>query len=171
MNFYNKPYIFLLFLLGMSHYSRGQLHLSPLVRNYKNIASGARTEATPLSLPFWDDFSTSRIFPNPEKWINSEDVFVGDGMSVNPPSIFTATFDGTDAAGKPYSLDTSSDGPTDRLTSQPIDLSLYGPSDKIYMSFFYQAKGEGEIPNKNDSLRLEFKQKNGLWKTAWSITG
>ncbi len=139
--------------------------------NPSKRADNARIQNTPLTLPFWDDFSTTNNIPSADFWVDSDDVWVNPGMGINPPSLNVATFDGLDVTGKPYSLDQLSDGLTDVLTSCEIDLSALQPSDIVYLSFFYQSRGNGEVPNDNDSLRVEFKDDAGNWIRAWSVTG
>src|SRR5690606_11137457 len=49
---------------------------------------GARTkETTPLSLPFWDDFSKPYmgIYPVTTLWDKSYTVWINDGMAIYPP--------------------------------------------------------------------------------------
>jgi len=149
-----------------------QMRIVPIQRfEVKQNQTASRIEATHLTLPFWDDFSTSVEFPSIDKWANGADVWVSHGAGINPPTVNMATFDGIDGLGKPYSLDPLSDGLTDILTSKMFDLSLYLPTDNLFLSFYYQAQGNGEIPNPNDSLRLEFKNNLGNWVKAWSVTG
>ncbi|RPJ64407.1 MAG: T9SS C-terminal target domain-containing protein [Acidobacteria bacterium] len=58
---------------------------------------------------------------------------------------------------------------SDKLTSQPIDLSSYNPeTDTVRLSFFYQAGGKGEVPEKKDSLLLEYYSPSAdKWEKAW----
>ena len=47
------------------------------------------------------------------------------------------TFDGSDAAGRPYNFVTqSAQGAGDTLTSQPIDLLGRVAADSVYFSFY-----------------------------------
>ncbi len=157
----------------MSISSFGQLQQRPIphVKESDKKHIGARTEAGPLPLPFWDDFSTSRETPDPEKWINSENVWINDAQGINPPTIMMASFDGLQSNGKPYSLDKTSDGLTDVLTSAPIALGAYVVSDNVYLSFYLQARGNGEIPNDNDSIQVEMKDNEGAFQWKWSVKG
>lgn len=125
-----------------------------------------------LALPFWEDFSTSELVPDSSKWLVGENVNINRGRGLNPPSINVATFDGTDRYGIPYS-DIDIWGKADSLVSQPIDLSniKLGLQNTLYLSFFWQKKGNGEIPDKIDSLRLQFKDMSGAWTTVWSTIG
>lgn len=125
--------------------------------------------APPLTLPFWDDFSTSDGFPNPALWEHGRHVAITEGMGINPPTIKVATFDGWDEMGRPYSNNNMAAGPADSLVSRPIDLSVV-PADRrntVFISFFWQLKGNGEMPDQEDRIRLQFWTKNKQWVTAW----
>ena len=125
-----------------------------------------------LSLPFWDDFSSTLGAPDSSQWIGSENVNINLGRGLNPPSIHVATFDGTDISGVPYGSGDDR-GSADTLTSQPIDLSnlTTGQQNSLFLSFFWQKRGNGEIPDSEDSLRLQFKNNQGQWITQWSESG
>src|ERR1035438_4122710 len=103
------------------------------LHHQKNVQSA-------LTLPFFDDFSTSYIYPDSTKWIGRS-VYINDDFPIDPPTIGVATFDGLDSVGKPY-LNATYDYPADTLTSQLINLSAALASDStIYLSFYYQAAG------------------------------
>ena len=125
-----------------------------------------------LDLPFWEDFSTSKLVPDSSLWLYGINVNVNPGAGLNPPSLNVATFDGTDVNGIPYS-ELDERGPADSLVSQPIDLGNIdiGLRNTLYLSFFWQKRGNGEIPEKVDSIRLQFKDLNGQWITQWSAVG
>lgn len=131
------------------------------------IACTSSSFAQRLSLPFFDDFSTNTNSSiSPAKWINAG-VCVYPG-SPQAPSVYVAAFDGRDARGVPYVTNFSTAvGPTDSLTSRPIDLSAVSPNDSLVLSFFYQAKGIGEAPDQEDSLILEVRTRQAEWKTIW----
>ena len=65
----------------------------------------------------------------------------------------------------------------DSLTSQYVYIqryfiTYYQPSDSIYLSFFYQAQGNGgNAPESTDSLVLEFKLPDSDWFHVWSVSG
>ena len=76
----------------------GQLVEIPVYKNKANSQSlrTQRVQAVDtLSLPFWDDFSTSLLTPDSTKWLYGEHVNVNQGRGLNPPSINVASFDGT----------------------------------------------------------------------------
>src|SRR5690606_4071901 len=55
-------------------------------------------------------------------------------------------------------------------TSQPIDLS--SPNDSVYLSFFWQSAGYGDLPETTDSLALYFyTPQAGTWSSIWRISG
>lgn len=124
-----------------------------------------------LDLPFVDDFSRQgQVFPNPALWVNSNCVYVNRTYAINPPTVGVATFDPFDSKGKIYDRASSSTFPADTLTSAPIDLN-YLPSDSIYLSFYIQPQGYGDIPESNDSLSLEFySPADSTWHYVWSAS-
>lgn len=126
-----------------------------------------------INIPFWEDFSTSNLIPSLNKWVNSDNVRVSSGLGKNAPSINVAVFDGVDATGAPYDANSLINGATDSLVSQQIDLSIINNSqaDSVYLSFFWQLNGNGEIPDLEDSLVLQFKNTTGEWQNVWSQVG
>ena len=98
--------------------------------------------------------------------------YVNNTYPVNPPTIGVATLDGLNEYGLPYNNTTNSTyGTADYLTSKQINLSGYTAADSIYLSFFYEAQGLGDYPDRDDSLLLEFKDNSNAWRTVWSDTG
>jgi hypothetical protein len=141
----------------------------PASKNYL-----ARTQdITPVTLPFWDDFSTIRNgYADPTLWQYGQSVWVNEGMGINPPSLNVATFDGLDSLGKPYNVnDILAKGYADKLISAPIRMDLVDPAQQasIAMTFFYEFKGNGEAPDPGDKLSLSFKNSMNLWDEIWSI--
>jgi hypothetical protein len=123
-----------------------------------------------LNLPFWDDFSTYTGRPDPKLWYKSDNVFINDGLSIRPPSLNAATFDGVDKRGRPYRTEPLAFGLCDELTSHLIDLEGY-ENQGVAISFFWQAKGKGERPDSEDFIRLQFLDKDKEWETVWSQNG
>ncbi len=132
-----------------------------------------------IDLPFIDDFSRYSLPTNnpniPADWQRWTDnkVFINSTFPIDPPSIGVATFDGLDETGYPYNFNGSGGAhlPSDTLTSLPINLSGMNQGDHVYLSFYYQAKGLGNSPEINDSLKLEFKIGEDTWVTKWAIPG
>ena len=117
-----------------------------------------------LTLPFFDDFSTTRPYPDQEFWLD-RDVFINNTLATRPLSIGVATFDGLDGSGSPY---TGGFGFSDNLTSAFFDLS---GETEVYFSFFSQPKGEGIKPRSIDSLVVDFRSPQGAWIRVWQIEG
>jgi len=126
-----------------------------------------RTEA--LALPFFDDFSLSTNgLPDPVLWQNGGGTVVNNTLAVGQPSLNVVTFDGLKRSGSPYDfLNPLSQGSADSLTSQPIDLSALTARDSLYLSFFWEAKGLGELPDREDSLQVDFRRADGTWQPVW----
>ncbi|TRX61697.1 T9SS type A sorting domain-containing protein [Fulvivirga sp. M361] len=151
-----------------------QLKVSPVVKQTtpQRTSKSARTQSTaPVQLPFWDDFSFSRDVPSDTLWQDSQNVRINPDIGLNPPSINVASFDGLDVNGKGYSSNPSAEGPTDVLTSCPIDLSALTVDDNVYLSFFYQFAGLGEVSEEGqgDSLVVEFYRQSvdTTWVQVW----
>ena len=134
---------------------------------------GARLkDLGPITLPFWDDFSTSTQQVDTNWWDpNSQvQVIARPGIGINPPSLNVVTFDGVDAIGNPYSAGTS-DGYVDSLISRKIDLTRVQPDlrNSVFLSFYYQAKGLGEAPEELDSLILYMRRADSTWRKVWPL--
>lgn len=158
------------------------LQYNPQLLNYQeaNDSKGSyklmkRQEPDTLQTPFFEDFSYQKVYPDDSLW-KEDQVFINNSLPINPPSYGVATFDGLDASGRPYNPSRNNKNntlPTDSLTSQFIDLGSYDRSDSVFLSFFYQPKGNGESPERIDSLTLEFKSNldTPQWQTVWSAGG
>lgn len=162
--------------------SSGQIELVPLPRDVaakkevgKLHAAGRTKTDGPLELPFWDDFSAPYgLYPDTLKWTDSYSVWVNDGMAVNQPTIKVATFDGLDSLGLAYSpTEILVTGYTDQLISRPVNLGAASvlPAERngVYLSFFYQWQGNGEAPDRDDYLELEFKDSTETWVSMLTI--
>lgn len=121
------------------------------------------------TLPFFDDFSGTNIYPDAQNWDNNY-VFINNNYGRGPVTIGVATFDAVDQHGNHYQNASASPYVADTLTSRVIDLS---DADKntLYFSFYYQPQGNGEKPEKNDSLVLQFFTADSLWQTVWFANG
>ena len=53
-----------------------------------------------LVLPFFDDFSTSEGYPNPQLW-DDHDAYINTNLPHEPVNIGVATLDGLDSLGNP----------------------------------------------------------------------
>ena len=129
-----------------------------------------RTHARPLTLPFWDDFSRIQIDTN--KWV-SDGATLSTTVANAAPSIGTLLLDGIDEKGRPYSIVQFEQGFTDRITSQPINLSelSLAEANSVYLSFYWQPGGKAEMPDSNDNILLQFLDKDSLWVNVWEQSG
>lgn len=177
--------VFILFfsIITTAH---AQLTAVPIGPNLQKHYSNARIAAIDtLKLPFFDDFALSKNgLTDPKLWQQKGGTYVSNTMTTDHPTLNVVVFDGTDASGRPYrfstaSVDINGQGDTDTLTSQPIDLgglktvgvnAQNTEADSVYLSFYFRKEGLGELPDKGDSLLLQFKAKNGAWdNTVWGI--
>lgn len=103
---------------------------------------------------------------------NNGGTYINNDMAINPISIGVASFDGVNYLGLPYSTATPpAKGYADNLTSLPFNLSGKLPKDSIYMSFFWQAQGLGDMPLTSEFLSLEFKTSANQWVPVWKQMG
>ncbi|MFY0628554.1 MAG: T9SS type A sorting domain-containing protein [Reichenbachiella sp.] len=156
----------------------GQFIVGPVAHSQKEFVSAANaktftshTEGDTLQLPFWDDFSFSTQSPDTSLWNIGEDVFINPSIGLNPPSVNVATFDGSNGQGIPYNLDATIPEVTDVLESKIIDLSGLTPDDKVVFSFYWQLKGNGNQPNRKDTLSLIFYDNLLLPVSVWTQAG
>jgi hypothetical protein len=135
---------------------------------FKDYSKNARFDQSPTSLPFWDDFSKSGV--DTSKWIN-EGATQSSTVGISPPSYGVLLLDGVDERGRPYSNVLVEQGITDKITSVPIDLSGLREEEKntVFISFFWQSGGRGEIPDFNDDLSLFFLDTANTWISVWSV--
>ena len=108
----------------------------------------SRPDNEPLSLPFFDDFSGSGIYPDESRW-QTNNVFVNSGFPYMPVNHGTATLDVVNRFGVVYPNGSSNPFLADSLMSCPIRLdSINGdalsPADSLYFSFYYQPGGFGD---------------------------
>ncbi|GMT45786.1 MAG: hypothetical protein IEMM0006_1618 [bacterium] len=130
--------------------------------------SAAQRQASLLTLPFFDDFTTSRVFPDHRRWVERA-TFINNSFSYLPPNQWVATFDALDSTGNIYGSARSVPFKADRLTSQPLRLdsvfvptpAKLSPADSLYLSFYYQPQGMGDAPEPGDSLVLAFRELTG----------
>lgn len=135
-------------------------------------------EVTVATLPFFDDFTKLGFYPDETKW-QSKCVFVNSGFPKMPVNYRAATFDMLDQYGKVYSNGSSNPFIADSLISVRIRLDSVGdhalsPADSVYFSFYYQAGGYGDCPERDDSLVLQFGYRQDdkiAWKQVWAAEG
>lgn len=135
-----------------------------------------RKAAMPLrkaaaSLPFFDDFAAAAETPDAARWVPGGGVYINNRYATAPVTINVATFDGLNAFGQPYAAGSASAGASDTLTSQPIQLGSASAGDSVYLSFYWQSGGLGDVPdltaNNLRYLQLEFKDNTGTWREVW----
>lgn len=136
-----------------------------------DTSSGGLCAHSYMALPFFDDFSDSIGYVKKRFWTDN-DVYVNDHYSDNPISVGVATFDALDSRGYLYPQALKSyEFSADTLTSVRLPFGLY-TNDSIYLSFFYEPGGLGELPDKTDSLILEFYNPSAqVWNWIWSVSG
>jgi hypothetical protein len=124
-----------------------------------------------LELPFVDDFSKlGQLTPNPKLWTENRSVYVNISYAINPPTVGVATFDPFDGKGKVYDRAANSVFAADTLTSGSIRLN-YSPADSVGLSFYFQPKGYGDMPESADILIVEFySPSDNIWSTVWSAS-
>lgn len=161
-----------------SQVARAQLRIVPIDQARYNVSESGlepqnhRAQAS-LNLPFFDDFSTTKtLAPGTRHWLPGSGVYINNTLVNAHPSVNVATFDGLDANGAPYNVvNPLSQGYTDTLTSQPVNLGGKVAADSVYLSFYWAAKGLGELPDSSDFLRLEFFNKAAEWVPVWTQLG
>ena len=122
-----------------------------------------------IDLPIWDDFSSSNKLNN-LFWSEGENVSIKDYLNVDAPSINIIEFDGLNKDGFPFNND-SGYGICDELVSDKINLSSKSLEDSVYLSFFWNFNINGEFPDYEDSLKVDFLNKNNEWITVWNANG
>ena len=126
--------------------------------------------AAPLTLPFIDDFAKpTNYLPDRSKWTDNN-VFINTNFGIDPPTIGVATFDAFDKTGKLYPAAGPIVFAADTLTTQAINMSAYHPADSIYLSFFFQPKGHGDMPEPDDVFIVQFLNDSGEWVEVWSAS-
>lgn len=161
-----------------SHVARAQLRIVPIDQtrygngDTESEPGNLRTEAS-LTLPFFDDFSTTKtLTPSSKFWLPGSGVYINNTLTNFHPSVNVATFDGLNAHGIPYNVvNPLTQGYTDTLTSQPVNLNGKVAADSVYLSFYWAAKGLGELPDSSDFLGLEFYSKTKEWVPVWTQLG
>lgn len=130
-----------------------------------------------LKLPFFEDFSTTTLYPDSMKWFENQ-VYVNNHFGFFPPTMGVATFDHLDPYGVPYGdgLNSLSFGSGDTLTSLPIRTDFIDGvplniADSLVLSFFYQPNGFGYQVSTRDSFIVEFKNIDSNWVKVWAVNG
>ncbi|MBN2756584.1 MAG: T9SS type A sorting domain-containing protein [Bacteroidales bacterium] len=169
-------FVYILFFINNSiSFAQEQLvglEVNPLIINNINKTSEKQNkDAIIVELPFFDDFSTSDLYPNTDLWTDSF-AFINSSYPYQPPSIGVATFDAISNTGEFYeAANYGNSFIADYLSSQTINLDYPG-DNTIYLSFYYQPQGFGDEPEEKDSLYLEFYAPDeATWNTIWQMKG
>ncbi|WP_439882009.1 T9SS type A sorting domain-containing protein [Pontibacter sp. MBLB2868] len=154
-----------------------QAVLTPLQQEQRQLLKenvALRQTSSALPLPFFDDFAAAATVPDPAKWI-SGGVFISYRFAFDPITKNVATFDGLNSRGFPYAPGSVGAGPSDTLSSQPILLGGLSPADSVYLSFYWQSGGLGDVPDRSAAdlvgLVVEFKDATGNWEQVWRQPG
>ncbi len=139
-----------------------------IVAEYKSCNCGSEIQTEAMQLPFFDDFSTSNIYPNQELW-DGRSTYVNKYFPLMPTNIGVVTLDAINSSGRLYGTATVAPFVADTLMTQGIRLdSIFSPverrlspADSVYLSFYYQPQGVGFYPELRDSLILEFSHYTG----------
>ena len=166
-------FCFVISLSGQEYVTGLQINEAVKIESEKlqislNQSRSTLDEIPLLTLPFFDDFSTSNIYPDQQLW-NGYSVFVNKDFAYMPTNIGAATFDAIDSLGRVYQDASWIPFKADELRTNYIRLdSVFGlsprkltPLDSVYLSFFYQPQGVGDAPQDYDSLVLEFSRETG----------
>lgn len=138
--------------------------------NQDFIQKKATHRITSISLPFFDDFYQTEIYPNVALWQDNF-VYINTTIPRETVTIGVASFDGTDSKGIPYSNGAKVHGAADKLTSNPIDLTGLTADSNVYLSFYYLQGEYGETPlPPNDQLIVQFLDTTGSWNAVWQTT-
>ncbi len=174
-------FLFSLFILliGIPVISQAQVTFKPIQDaneyNKSNLrTSSAERDSTQIELPFWDDFSRTNYLPDTSHWfVDGGTANISSSVGIDPPTINVAVFDGWNTHGTPYSSLSLEEGEGDSLVSRYIDLSVINPAlwETVYISFFWQKEGRGEMPDEPDSIRLQAMDSEKEWVTIWSQAG
>lgn len=168
--------VILFLLLGTGFLNAQEMTIpsgnNPVLKAQKKPVSRQKAAmvADTLLLPFFDDFSTTKIYPSPKNWIDSF-AYINDNYPVNPLSVGVATLDILNQYGDVYPEASDKPFSADVLTSKPINLK-YPVTKNIYLSFYYQPQGLGDSPEPGDSLFVEFHAPGDtLWTKVWKVPG
>ncbi len=143
----------------------------------KPIAAPSSQRPAALALPFFDDFTAPLEGPpKVANWLPKGGALVNNRLAVKPLTRGTVSLDGLRSDGNSYSQLATDYGPSDTLTSQPIDLSGRNAASQIYLSYAWQSGSIVGGGNANGgpvrvSLELQFLTSTGQWVAQWRQLG
>jgi len=169
-----KSYIIFTYLLFIGVNLLAQETLTNLISNpeieklsKQFIKANSNTPKASYELPFIDDFAKSNGYPDAEKWIDNN-VFINNSFPYEPVSVGVATFDPLNETGSLYANASIVPFGADTLTSQPINLNFPGDTS-IFLSFFIQPGGLGDIPESEDKLYVDYYSPDSAkWFPVWN---
>ncbi|MFO7825002.1 MAG: T9SS type A sorting domain-containing protein [Cyclobacterium sp.] len=160
--------VFLLHQKGYGQFRQLPVPQSTLLK--KESFPNQRVKQTQPQLPFWEDFSSGLI--SEERW-ESRGAVSSFTIGIDPPSLGVVFLDGVDENGNPYAQSRLENGEGDELVSLPIPLTdlSEAAAASLYISFFWQAGGKGEMPDENDGLGLYYLDREENWQEVWRQQG
>lgn len=168
----NRTLIIWLFSALAPLLATGQEYLTgtagnPVLREAgKDLLMKSGLQEGSVSLPFSDDFSGKSPYPDNSLWIDNE-AFINKGYPFRPLGNGVATLDVIDSMGFVHNNMGTFAAEADHLTSRPIRMDsvfddasqswkALSPADSVWLSFYYQPQGYGDVPSSDDSLILDF---------------
>ncbi|MFN0047875.1 MAG: T9SS type A sorting domain-containing protein [Cytophagales bacterium] len=153
-----------------------QMQTSIQCANPELVSSNSIQRLDTLNLPFFEDFTGSFDQPSTGRWIKRGGAYINNTYATQHPNHNTATFDGLKYNGAAYdTILGSTRGVADQLVSLPINLVNITSANQstTWLSFFWQHKGIGDVPegNQGDALALYFKNENQNWIKVWEQKG
>jgi len=165
-----KSILNIIFFLFSLYYANSQevvtgLQSNPLIKS-AHISVTKSVAVDVVELPFFDDFSGQKIFPDSKKWAD-DFVFINDTYTDKQITVGVATFDALSNTGRLYETASSTGFEADHLTSQPVNIN-FPSTDNIWLSFYYQPGGLADMPEERDSLVLQFfAPDEAKWYSIW----
>jgi hypothetical protein len=146
------------------------LRVNPAVAARKSSPVTKALKADPVNLPFFDDFSSVSVVPDPAKWVDDH-AFINNTYSVKQITTGMATLDAIDNKGNLYETSSPSGFRADQLTSAPVNLGNPALAN-IWLSFLYEPGGLSDLPEPADSLTLQFfAPGENAWYSVWRTPG
>ena len=136
------------------------------IKSNEQYSSHQSTDS--IRLPFFDDFSVNII--DNGKWSFFENISLKDYSNNNAPSLNIVEFDGLNSDGNSYNHPNGY-GEADVLISDIINMKNYDSNQTVFMSFYWNFNINGEYPDYQDSIKLEFMNKQNEWELVWYKTG
>ncbi|MBZ0242011.1 MAG: hypothetical protein K8F24_02235, partial [Bacteroidales bacterium] len=145
-------FLVLIFLLSKPNlYAQESLNgltINTQLQQKAAVSKNSQAVEVSTNIPFFDDFSSSNIYPDQQKWVGNQ-VFINKDFPFLPPNTAAATFDVLNEYGEVYPNASIRPFKADQLQSVLIRLdSIFSPApqalrpaDSIYFSFYYQPQG------------------------------